>query len=250
MVNGIESFVRKFRDYADCYTVIGGTACDILMTEADTEFRATRDIDMILIMEARYREFVKVFWEYILEGGYRFGWKNSDKVHFYRFTEPKAGYPYMIELFFREPDYIDHVPAGIVPLHIDDDTSSLSAILLNDDYYRFMLDGRKTVSGVSVLDAEHLIPFKMYAWLDLKDRKARGEHVNERDLKKHKYDVFRLLQIVDRSITIEPTGLIKETVRRFLQEVITEEIPFRQLGLPFEMNDALEYLKAMYEEVL
>jgi hypothetical protein len=54
MVNGIESFVRKFRDYADCYTVIGGTACDILMTEADTEFRATRDIDMILIMEARY----------------------------------------------------------------------------------------------------------------------------------------------------------------------------------------------------
>lgn len=250
MVNGIESFVRKFRDYADCYTVIGGTACDILMTEADTEFRATRDIDMILIMEARYREFVKVFWEYILEGGYRIGWKNSDKVHFYRFTEPKAGYPYMIELFSREPDYIDHVPAGIVPLHIDDDTSSLSAILLNDDYYRFMLDGRKTVSGVSVLDAEHLIPFKMYAWLDLKDRKARGEHVNERDLKKHKYDVFRLLQIVDRSITIEPTGLIKETVRRFLQEVITEEIPFRQLGLPFEMNDALEYLKAMYEEVL
>lgn len=51
----------------------------------------------------------------------------------------------MIELFSREPDYIDHVPAGIVPLHIDDDTSSLSAILLNDDYYRFMLDGRKTI---------------------------------------------------------------------------------------------------------
>ena len=145
MVNGMESFVRKFRDYGDCYTIIGGAACDILMTEADTEFRATRDIDMILIMEARYREFVKVFWEYILEGGYRFGWKNSDKVHFYRFTEPKAGYPYMIELFSREPDYIDQVPAGIVPLHIDDDTSSLSAILLNDDYYQFMLEGRKKV---------------------------------------------------------------------------------------------------------
>ena len=161
MVNGIESFVRKFRDYADCYTIIGGAACDILMSEADTEFRATRDIDMILIMEARYREFVKVFWEYILEGGYRFGWKNSEKVHFYRFTEPKAGYPYMIELFSREPDYIDHVPGGIVPLHIDDDTSSLSAILLNDDYYQFMLDGLQTVSGISVLDAEHLIPFKM-----------------------------------------------------------------------------------------
>ncbi len=246
MVNGMESFIRKFGDYADCYTIIGGAACDILMTEADTEFRATRDIDMILIMEARYREFVKVFWEYILEGGYRFGWKNSDNVHFYRFTEPKAGYPYMIELFSREPGYIDHVPAGIVPLHIDDDSSSLSAILLNSDYYQFMLDGRKTVSGVSVLDAEHLIPFKMYAWLDLKDRKARGEHVNERDLKKHKYDVFRLLQIVDRGMTIETTGLIEENIRRFLQEIITEEIPFRQLELPFEMNEALEYLYSLY----
>ena len=94
MVTGMESFVQKFRDYTDCYTIIGGAACDILMTEADTEFRATRDIDMILIMEARYREFAKVFWEYILEGQYRFGWKNSDKVHFYRFTEPVPGYPY------------------------------------------------------------------------------------------------------------------------------------------------------------
>lgn len=246
MVRGMESFIRRFRDYADCYTIIGGAACDILMTEADTEFRATRDIDMILIMEARYREFVKAFWEYILEGGYRFGWKNSDKVHFYRFTEPKAGYPYMIELFSREPDDMGSVPAGIVPLHIDDDTSSLSAILLNDDYYHFMLEGRKMVSGVSILDAEHLIPFKMYAWLDLKDRKARGEHVNERDLKKHKYDVFRLLQIIDRSITIETAGLVDENIRRFLQEIRTEDIPFSQLGLPFEMNEALEYLNALY----
>ena len=51
----INSFIEKFKDYTDCYTVIGGTACDILMTEAGTDFRATNDIDMILIMEARYK---------------------------------------------------------------------------------------------------------------------------------------------------------------------------------------------------
>ena len=101
MVAGMESFIQRFRDYSDCYTIIGGAACDILMTEAETEFRATRDIDMIVIMEARYQEFTKVFWDYINEGGYRFGWKNSDKAHFYRFTEPKPGYPAMIELFFK-----------------------------------------------------------------------------------------------------------------------------------------------------
>ena len=246
MVNGMESFLEKFRDYPDCYTVIGGAASDILMSEAGLQFRATKDIDMILIMEARYQEFAKVFWDYIKEGGYKCGWKNSDQVHFYRFTEPKSGYPVMIELFSREPDYIKQVPEGIVPLHIDDDTSSLSAIMLNDDYYQFMLAGRKTVNGISVLDAEYLIPFKMYAWLDLKDRKANGEHVNEKDLKKHKYDVFRLLQIADRSKQITITGMVKEKTERFLREVAEEKIPFEQLDLPLDMQISLETLNALY----
>lgn len=55
------------------------------------------------------------------------------------------------------------VPGGIIPIHIDDDTSSLSAILLNDDFYRFMLEGRETIDGVTILSAEYIIPFKMFA---------------------------------------------------------------------------------------
>ena len=242
----INSFIEKFKDYADCYTVIGGTACDILMTEAGTDFRATKDIDMILIMEARYKEFAHIFWEFIMEGGYRFGWKNSEKAHFYRFTEPRSGYPAMIELFSREPNYINFIPDGIIPIHIDEDTSSLSAILLNDDYYKFMLTGRRVVSGISVLDTEHLIPFKMYAWLDLKDKKARGEHVNERDLKKHKYDVFRLLQIARRDNKIETNGIVRENIIRFMEEIRMENIPFIPLLLPFEMQEALAYLGEIY----
>lgn len=242
----INSFIEKFKDYADCYTVIGGTACDILMTEAGTDFRATKDIDMILIMEAKYKEFAHIFWEFIREGGYRFGWKNSEKAHFYRFTEPRSGYPAMIELFSREPNYINFIPDGIIPIHIDEDTSSLSAILLNDDYYKFMLTGRRVVSGISVLDTEHLIPFKMYAWLDLKDKKARGEHVNERDLKKHKYDVFRLLQIARRDNKIETNGIVCENIIRFMEEIRMENIPFIQLLLPFEMQEALAYLGEIY----
>ena len=246
MVVGIDNFIERFKDYTDCYTIIGGAACDILMTEADIDFRATKDIDMIVIMEARYKEFTKVLWDYILEGGYRFGWKNSDEVHFYRFTEPKPGYPSMIELFSKEPDYINDVPTGIVPLHIDDETSSLSAILLNEDFYNFMLKGRRTILGASVLGAEHLIPFKMYAWLDLKDRKARGEHVNERDLKKHKYDVFRLLQIVELGKKIETTGNVNEAVRRFLQEIRDVKIPLKQIGLSIDMNEAIGFLESIY----
>jgi hypothetical protein len=38
MVIGIDSFREKFKDYTDYYTIIGGTACDILLSEADLSF--------------------------------------------------------------------------------------------------------------------------------------------------------------------------------------------------------------------
>lgn len=246
MVAGIDSFRDKFRGYEDCYTVIGGAACDILMSEADIDFRLTKDIDMILILEDKKEEFAKTFWEYIKEGKYKCGWKNSDKMHFYRFTEPIDGYPVMIELFSRKPGYNLEVEEGIIPIHIDDDTSSLSAILLNDDFYDFMLKGRRVVDGISVLGADYIIPFKMYAWVDLKRIKSKGEHVNERDYKKHKNDVFRLLQIVDPEVNIETEGLVRESIEAFLTEVISEPVRTEQLGLQISMEDALEILRSKY----
>lgn len=60
---------------------------------------------------------------------------------------------------------------GLTPIHIDDSVSSLSAILLNDAYYRALLDGREIMMGISVLKPEWIIPFKAKAWLDLKENK-------------------------------------------------------------------------------
>lgn len=246
MVKGIDSFREKFKDYSDCYTVIGGAACDILMTEADLSFRATKDIDMILIIEARYKEFSKTFWEYIKEGKYKCGWRNNTDIHFYRFTEPEPGYPAQIELFSRMPGYSLSVEEGIIPLHIDNDVSSLSAILLNDDFYNFMLQGKKTVQGIGLLDAEHIIPFKMFAWLELKERKAKGEHVNDRDLKKHKNDVFRLLQIVESGTKVRSEGLVKESIDRFLLDIKQEDLRLQQIRLPFDKETGISLLQNIY----
>ena len=246
MVDGIESFRDAFKDFSDCYTVIGGAACDILMSEQDVEFRATHDIDMILILEDKKKEFYSVFWKYIKEGGYRCGWKTSDGVHFYRFTEPKTGYPSQIELFSRRQDYHLEVEQGIIPIHIDDDTSSLSAILLNNDYYNFMMEGRKVVNDIPVLDAEYLIPFKMYAWLDLTSRKARGVFVKEKDLKKHKYDVFRLMSIIDESATIKLSGLVKEKTAEFLKKIKEEPLSLDSIHAIHTKEDSIEILKAIY----
>ena len=167
-------------------------------------------------------------------------------MHFYRFTDPKAGYPVMIELFSKKPGYKLEVDEGIIPIHMDEDTSSLSAILLNDDFYNFMLQGRAVVDGISVLRAEYLIPFKMFAWLDLKNKKQNGEHVDSRDIKKHKYDVFRLLQIVDSNTIIPTDGLVKKSINEFFEEILKETLPLSQLGLLFNQEEAMGILHDLY----
>lgn len=249
MIPGIDTFREKFKNYTDYYTIIGGTACDILLSEEDLSFRATNDIDMILIMEDNFPDFAAIFWEYIKEGEYKCGWKNDEHMHFYRFTEGKSGYPTRIELFSRKPGYHLEIEEGIIPIYIDDDTSSLSAILLNDDFYQFMISGRKVVDGIGLLGAEYLIPFKMYAWLNLKDRKASGEHVNEKDLKKHKYDVFRLLQIITAGTKVASTGLVKESIKKYIEDISMldeKEIRLIQMGLPFDRNQGVALLKDIY----
>ncbi|MBD5084807.1 MAG: hypothetical protein HDT33_07040 [Clostridiales bacterium] len=250
MVRGFDSFRERFKDYEDCYTIIGGTACDILMNEVGLEFRATKDIDMILLIEERFAEFAAAFWGYIKDGGYKCGWKNSDLPHFYRFTEPQAaGYPVMIELFSRRPDFqIEHPEIGLTPLPVSDEISSLSAIMLDDNYYRLMLEGRKTVDGVSVLGAECLMLFKMKAWLDLRQKKADGAHVNERDLKKHKNDVFRLFPLVEPSAQVTISPVVETDVEQFIRAMRDETIDLGRLGLGgVSLEEILHTVKRIFQ---
>ena len=69
MVRGIESFRKWFQGYEEQYAIIGGTACDLLMTDEGLDFRATKDIDLVLIIEAVDADFGHRFWEYVIETG-------------------------------------------------------------------------------------------------------------------------------------------------------------------------------------
>ena len=42
MVTGIDSFKEWFKGSEEQYAIIGGTGCDILMTEEGLDFRATK----------------------------------------------------------------------------------------------------------------------------------------------------------------------------------------------------------------
>ena len=65
---GINLFRDYFRDYTDQYVLIGGAACDISFGSNDVDFRATKDLDIVLIVEALTVEFAERFWEFIKSG--------------------------------------------------------------------------------------------------------------------------------------------------------------------------------------
>ena len=65
MAAGIDKFRDHFADYNDQYIVIGGMACDLLLNEAGLDFRITKDIDMVLIVEAMTDDFAAALWDFI-----------------------------------------------------------------------------------------------------------------------------------------------------------------------------------------
>lgn len=71
MVKGLDTFRNHFAGYEEQYVLIGGAACDIVFESNDASFRATRDLDMVLIVEALTPEFGEKLWEFIEIGRYR-----------------------------------------------------------------------------------------------------------------------------------------------------------------------------------
>lgn len=248
MAIGIEVFSEHFKEFKDQYVVIGGMACDLLMEDAGLDFRLTKDVDMVLIVEAFTDEFAKKFWQFIEKGGYSARKRKTGKSEFYRFVEPKeAGYPSMIELFARPENNVDFEYKGhLVPIHMGDEISSLSAILLNDDYYKFILSGRMVIDDVVILDAAHIVPLKMKAWLDLRKEKEAGVHVNDRDLRKHRQDVFRLFPVVDMSETICVEKSIHNDITEFLAQMNNLELDLKAIGINLEKKIILNEYTRLY----
>lgn len=134
------------------------------------------------------------------------------------FEEAGLDFPQMVELFAREPNEFK-VAEGyhLIPLHIADDTATLSAILLNSDYYNFLLQGNKNIEGLSLLDELRLIPFKAKAWCELTDRHNAGEEGLSKHIKKHRNDVAKLLTLISADVQTELHGMVEADMKRFVE---------------------------------
>ncbi|MBQ2592209.1 MAG: nucleotidyl transferase AbiEii/AbiGii toxin family protein [Candidatus Riflebacteria bacterium] len=231
MVQGIEKFKAEFSQFSDQYVLIGGTACSIILEERNSEFRATKDLDIVLVIEALREDFVEAFCSFIGKGGYEHIDKNQ-KQQYYRFSKPRdSSFPAMLELFSRKPEYLKTIETRLAPIHVSDEQISLSAILLDDEYYKLITTGSVVVENLSVLRIEYLLLFKMKAWLDLSERKNKDENVDSKDIRKHKNDVIRLAINIDGETEIALPEKIKEDAARFLIEMKNSPVDLKSLRI-------------------
>jgi len=236
MVRGLDVFKKYFGEFPENYVVIGGTACDVIIEGAELIPRATKDIDIILVVEALTPEFVTQFWQFIQDGKYERREKSEDGRQYYRFMKPEdTSYPFQIELFSRIPDTIDlQEGAHLTPIPVDDDLSSLSAILMDDDYYNFMIAHSTDEDGLHRANTEALICLKAKAFLEIAERIANGSTEDKKQLKKHKADVFRMAIMMREDEVHEVPAPIKERLQTFMK-IAADDLPdkaiFKEMGV-------------------
>lgn len=67
------------------------------MEEQGRKPRLTKDLDIVLTLEAIDQSFMKDFWKFIADGGYQLQEKSTGEKRFYRFQKPtNEEYPFML----------------------------------------------------------------------------------------------------------------------------------------------------------
>ena len=251
MVKGLDLFREHFAQVADQYVLIGGTAATLAMQEVGLDFRATKDLDIVLHIEALSPAFGAAFWAFVERGAYEIRQaSDTGRPVLYRFSKPgDTNFPVMIELFCRSPAGFQLAQGShLTPIPFDETIASLSAILLDDAYYRFIVEGRRTVDGLPWIGAEQLIPLKARAWLDLSARKAEGQTVDAKDIRKHGNDTFRLAQLLAPDSRIPVAARIGEDLRRFLDAIASDaSYDPRAIKINLKAIEIIDRIKRAYE---
>lgn len=250
VVKGLDRFREYFAGHEDSYALIGGAACDILFGEAGLPFRATKDFDIVLCVEVVGVEFGMVFADFLEAGGYQARERSTGKQEFYRFHRPSdETFPAMLELFARRPDTLK-LPDGaeLSPIPVEENVISLSAILMDDDYFEAIQKALRVIDDISLIDETILIPFKARAFLDLSRRKANGEDVDARHIRKHRADVFRLAQLLPGSGNLPLARPIRADLAAFLDQVARDpDFDYKALKLSLTLPDATAILDGYYQ---
>lgn len=250
MVPGLDRFRAHFEGLEDSYALIGGAACSLIFDEIGLDFRATKDLDMVLCVEVVDGRFASALKAFLDAGGYTTRQRSEGRREFYRFQDPTdKSYPAMLELFSNRVDL--HEIEGrdeLATVPVADDALSLSAILLDPDYYAALVASRRAIGGVHVLDETLLIPFKARAFVDLSRRREEGDQaVRGDDIKKHRNDVFRLIQLLRADQKVGVAEPLKGDLRAYIEAVaMIGSFDPSSFGVPLDPFEGFQLLEDVY----
>ncbi len=196
MVKGLDTFRTRFASFEGAFILIGGAACDTWFADQGLNFRATKDLDIVLVVEVLDARLVAAIRAFVAEGGYKIQERSEagKSPVLYRFGKPtNPSFPTTLEFFSRALDDLELADAQtVIPISTGPEKHSLSAILLEQAYYDLIRTQKLAAAGLDFATATALIPLKARAWLDLSSRRAAGEKIDGKDIEKHRSDVFRL----------------------------------------------------------
>lgn len=241
MVVGLEKFKETFANFSDNFVIIGGTACDEVLSSTEMVPRATLDIDIVVIVENMTNDFAETFWNFIREGNYRPSKrKNQDgtpKYVLYSFNNGKIGFPIKIELLARHHEVFEKA-THIEPLPIDGEVSSLSSIILDEPYYMLTIGNSFISNGLRYASPIALMALKARAYLNLLTDRANGKEVNSKDINKHRNDVIKLAAITPESDQAEVSKDVLDTMNEFTSLMLSS-LPSQSMQDALRRSDAV-----------
>jgi len=186
MVKGLNIFRDCFRQFEGSFTLIGGAACDEWFTAQGLPFRATKDLDIVLIIEVLAPEAIRAL------AGFHRRWAIRDPPANGRITcalslcqtaegaipvhvgvfQPEAGRDQPGRRAKKSCRCRNRRPSPVCP--------PFSSMTITTRSFQNHKDVR---DGLSFANATALIPLKANAWLNLSKRKAGGEKLDAKDIR-------------------------------------------------------------------
>ncbi len=223
MIRGLDHFKEYFKDHIENFILVGGCASYLLLDEAGApRLRPTKDLDIVLIMRPS-DNFLNAMKDYVRDGGYEIQKGDQEEATFYRFQKPSnTNFPIMIELFATvESEFELFDGQHIIPIRTPEGIESLSAILLDDEYYSLIKKNAVEKDGINLLSPFALIPFKAKAYLEIKERKE-----DSKNWKKHRGDIINLaVAFLNEETKEKLTGKVRDHFLEFMKQFKNELSP-------------------------
>jgi phosphorylcholine metabolism protein LicD len=247
MVRGLDHFKDFFRGYSESFILVGGVASYLLLDEVGApKVRPTKDLDIVLMMKPN-EKFLNAIKAYIKDGGYEIQKGDRDQATFYRFQKPADDkFPLMIELFATTDSSFElFEDQHIIPISRTEGIESLSAILLDEEYYSIIKKNAVEKDGIYILNEKALIPFKAKAYLEIKERKE-----DSKNWKKHRSDIINLaVTFLTESTKEELAGKVRGHFVEFMEQFkkeITPEIIQGACGQKIPPDKIIELLETTF----